>query len=122
MKKDKRKEERLKEENIASLTYISDDSRLDRDNTFPALTQDVSSRGVNCVCAHFFPEGSMLQIKLTLSKSRKIVKLKGQVRWIRDVQDGEVFEMGIEFVETIPQKTLVLMEHIFGKEKPKGKV
>jgi hypothetical protein len=117
MKENKRKEERYKEENIAVIAYISDDSRFDKGKTFQALTKDVSSRGVNLLCANFFPEGSMLQIKLTLSKSRKILNLKGQVRWIRDVQDGEVFEIGIEFMEILPQKTLILMEHIFGKEK-----
>lgn len=72
---------------------------------------------MNLLCATFFPEGSMLQIKLTLSKSRKILNLKGQVRWIRDVQDGEVFEMGVELMETLPQKTLILIEHIFGRKK-----
>ena len=117
MKDNKRKEGRYKEENVAVITYISDDSRFDKSKTFQAFTQDLSSRGVNLLCATFFPEGSMLQIKLTLSKSRKILDLKGQVRWIRDVQDGEVYEMGIEFMEILPQKTLILMEHIFGKEK-----
>lgn len=117
MKENKRKEGRYKEENIAVITYISDDSRFDKSKTFRALTQDLSSRGVNLICATFFPEGSMLQIKLTLSKSRKILSLKGQVKWIKDIQDGEIFEMGVEFMETVPQKTLILMEHIYGKEK-----
>ena len=51
---------------------------------------------------------------LYLSKSKQIVKARGDVRWNRMVEDG-LYEMGVEFEHGIPTGVLVLINHLYGK-------
>ena len=51
---------------------------------------------------------------LYLSKSKQIVKVRGDVRWNRMVDDG-LYEMGVEFEHGIPTGVLVLINHLYGK-------
>jgi len=79
-----------------------------------ALTKDISLGGARVVTDHLFEVGASLRMTLYLSKSKQIVKVRGDVRWNRMVEDG-LYEMGVEFEHGIPTGVLVLINHLYGK-------
>jgi hypothetical protein len=64
----------------------------------------------------FFPVGSSLKMTLYLSKSRQIVKVHGQVRWARTIENG-FYEMGVEFEHGIPASVMALINHLYKKDQ-----
>ncbi len=60
-----------------------------------------------------FPTNSLLNIELTLSRVRKVIKTKGEVRWVRTVEGGELFEMGIKFLDLYPESLVELLEYCY---------
>jgi hypothetical protein len=115
MMMEKRREKRLPEENKVTIEYHAEAlNKLDID-PITALTKDISLSGARLECGHPFPVGSMVKIRISLSKSHKMLNLDGRIKWVRDIEDDELFEMGVEFEHTLPNKLMVLLQHLFGK-------
>ncbi len=79
-----------------------------------ALTKDISLGGARIVTDRLFEVGSSLRMTLYLSKSKQIVKVRGDVRWSRMVDAG-LYEVGVEFEHGIPTGVLILISHLYGK-------
>ena len=111
--RENRKDKRIAEENRVVIelpgTPASPDPRL-----VNALTKDISLGGARVVTDKLFEVGSSLRMTLYLSKSKQVVKVRGDVRWNRMVDDG-LYEMGVEFDHGIPTGVLVLINHLYGK-------
>jgi len=73
------------------------------------LTQDISLTGVKIQCNMFIPVNSLLRIELSLTKPVRVVSVLGMVRWIKALFKDELYEMGVEFVDT-PQEAIRLLE------------
>jgi hypothetical protein len=114
--KENRKEQRVNEENRVVIEYFSDGEDFGKNKTINALTKDLSIGGAKVLTDMYFPSGTTLNITLTLSKSRQIVKLQGKVKWVRSLYDDELFEMGVEFLHDISKTVLALIGHLYGKE------
>ena len=115
--KESRKEKRFNEENRVIIEYFPEGVEPGQVKTINALTQDLSIGGAKILTDKFFPTGSILNITLTLSKSKQIVKLQGEVKWVRSLYDDELYEIGIEFLHDISKTVLALIGHLYGKEK-----
>jgi hypothetical protein len=115
--KDNRKEKRVNEENRIVIEYLADGEDSKKSKTINALTKDLSIGGARILTDKFFPSGTILNITLTLSRSRQIIKLQGKVKWVRGLYDGDLFEIGIEFLHDISKTVLALIGHLYGKEK-----
>jgi c-di-GMP-binding flagellar brake protein YcgR len=111
--RENRKDKRISEENrvVIDLPAASPTSEPRPVN---ALTKDISLGGARVVTDHLFEVGASLRMTLYLSKSKQIVKVRGDVRWNRMVEDG-LYEMGVEFEHGIPTGVLVLINHLYGK-------
>jgi hypothetical protein len=111
--RENRKDKRIAEENRVVIELPgptpADDPRI-----VNALTKDISLGGARIVTDRLFEVGSSLRMTLYLSKSKQIVKARGDVRWNRMVDDG-LYEMGVEFEHGIPTGVLVLINHLYGK-------
>jgi len=114
---EKRKDKRKDEENKAVIELVEGKADSAKKISINALTQDISLSGARLQSDTFFPVDSQVNLKITLSKSRKLLKLNGKVKWIKDIQDGELYEMGVEFIEALPHKVMVLLQHLFGRNK-----
>ena len=114
--KESRKEKRINEENIVVIEYCPDGVVSQKNIKINALTKDLSIGGVGILTDKFFPRGTTLNITLTLSKSKQIVILKGKVKWVRGICDGDLFEIGVEFLHGISKTVEVLIRHLYGKE------
>jgi c-di-GMP-binding flagellar brake protein YcgR len=113
---EKRKERRIREENRV---VIEVPSKLGPNGgpEINGLTQDISLGGARILMMdQFFPVGSALKMTLYLSKSRQIVKVHGQVRWARTIENG-FYEMGVEFEHGIPASVMALINHLYKKDQ-----
>lgn len=113
---EKRRDQRKQEENKLTLELFSDERSTGKYIKVNALTQDISLSGIRVQCDKSFPVGTVVKTQITLSKSRKLINLDGKIVWVNDVQDGEFFEMGIQFIDALPHKVMVLLQHLFGNK------
>ncbi len=111
--REKRKDKRIAEENRVVIE-LPGPSPAAEPRPVNALTKDISLGGARVVTDRFFEVGSSLRMTLYLSKSKQVVKVRGDVRWNRMVEDG-IYEMGVEFEHGIPTGVLVLINHLYGK-------
>jgi len=113
--KDKRKERRIKEENKLICEIVSDNKYLKCQKVFYTLTKDISLGGVNIQTDTFLPIDTVVKIELSLPKMQKIVCVRGKVKWVKSLYDDEVFEIGLEFVDTPPNIITSLIGHLYSK-------
>jgi c-di-GMP-binding flagellar brake protein YcgR len=114
---DKRREKRVEEETKVAIRILPEDSYDHDKNVVYALTKDISSGGIKILTDKMFPVDTLLQIELTLAKLRKLIILKARVRWANRLYDDEVFEMGLEFIDTPPESVILLLENIYGTKE-----
>jgi Tfp pilus assembly protein PilZ len=112
---DKRREKRLKEENKLVCEIISCSDSLKHRKIFYTLMKDISLGGLNIRTDTFLPIDTVVKIELPLSKMHKIISVKGKVKWIRSLYGDEVFELGLEFVDTPPHLITSLIGHLYSK-------
>ena len=113
--KDKRRERRVKEEHKIIGEIVSDNKILKHKKVFYTLTKDISLGGVNIRTDTFLPIDTVVKIELSLPKTHKIVCVRGKVKWIKSLYDDEVFEIGLEFVDTPPNIITSLRGHLYSK-------
>ena len=119
---DKRREQRVEEETKVAIRVLPEDKYAHDKNVVYALTKDISSGGVKVLTDKMLPIDTLLHIELTLTKLRKLVTVTGKVRWVKRLYDDDVFEMGVEFVDTPPESIILLLENIYGsKEEDQAK-
>ena len=73
--------------------------------------------GIRVLTEKYLPVGTELRMELALLDSNKVINLVGKVRWINCLYENELYEMGVEFLETLSDKTVALIEHIYEKEQ-----
>ena len=114
---DKRREKRVEEETKVAIRILPEDKYKHDKNVVYALTKDISSGGIKILTDRMLPVNTLLHIELTLAKLRKLVTVKGKVRWVNRLYDDDVFEMGLEFVDTPPESVMLLLENIYGTKE-----
>lgn len=112
---EKRREKRIKKENKLIFEVISTDRNLENKKIHYTLTKDISLGGVNIRTDTFLPVETLVKIDLPLPKMHKIISVRGKVRWIKSLYDDEVFEVGLEFVDTPHDVITSLIGHLYGK-------
>ena len=114
---DKRKAKRIKEEAKVTITLISKDSLSPGRKIIYRLTKDISSAGIKIQANTFLPINSMIKIELSLKEPLRMVSAIGLVRRIKSLYADELFEVGIEFVDTSQEIINILREHIEKQSK-----
>ena len=114
---DKRKAKRIKEEAKVTITLISKDSLSPGKKIFYHLTKDISSTGIKIQANTFLPINSMIKIELSLKEPLRVVSAIGMVRRVKTLYANELFEVGIEFVDTSPEIINIIKEHIEKQSK-----
>lgn len=116
---EKRKERRLDEENKVTISVFSKDKSTHAKGNFFALTKDISLNGLKIHTDVKLDTDTVLKIEIALAKSKKLISVIGRVKWVSQLYDGEVFETGVEFVDTPPDRVLSLLDHLYGEKKNK---
>lgn len=111
-----RKDERIREEKKVFIEFYPGGNLPRPKNVTYALTRDVSEGGVKLLTDKYFPVGTLLKITLSLSHTRQIVNVVATVRWVKNFQTSDLFEMGIKYMHEIPESVLTMMKDQNGKE------
>ena len=114
---DKRKEERLKEKNAATITVISDRENSPEEEILYTYTRDISLQGARIRAKNILPVGTYLNVELTLNNLQEMIIVLGKVKWIRSIIENEYYEIGVEFVNTSEEAMKILKDYISWKLK-----
>ena len=112
--KNRRKEPRRKEENQVGLSLSSGRPLPNGQESIQVLTQDISTGGLRILTDVQLEARSRMTVRLVLTRTRKVLELEGEVRWVTPVYENELFEVGIEFMDIPPAKALLLLKHVYG--------
>jgi len=80
-----------------------------------AFTKDLSLGGAMLETDKSFLPGTELRMTLYLSRSWQVVKVRGRVKWVKEIDQG-LYEIGIEFIHEIPGGFMSLISHLFRKQ------
>lgn len=114
---EQRRAKRIKEETKVTIQLIPTDRLTPNKKISYHLTKDISSTGLRILANTFLPINSILKIDLSLTKPPRLISAFGKVRWIKSRYADELFEMGIEFVDTPQENIRILKEHIEKEEE-----
>jgi PilZ domain len=81
-----------------------------------AHTSDISVSGARLTCKTDFPVGRVLHIVLHFNRTDQILCVDGEVKWTRKDGKGKCYEIGVEFLHTIPDTVVSLIGHFYGKD------
>ncbi len=113
---DKRKEERLKEKNAATITVISDRENSPEEEILYTYTRDISLQGARIRAKNILPVGTYLNVELTLNNLQEMIIVLGKVKWIRSIIENEYYEFGVEFINTPIDAFTKLWNYILSKQ------
>ncbi len=117
--KNRRRDVRIIEENKVVVSLMTGEVRPGLPVAYCSLTRDISMGGLRLMTGAALEAGTRVRVDLTLGRSRKLIRAVAEVRWVRALYAGEVFEAGLEFVDLEPDFEFALMDHIFGgKDSP----
>jgi c-di-GMP-binding flagellar brake protein YcgR len=116
---ERRRDPRIKEEDKVVLNLIPNGSPHGSKEVYYALTKDLSIGGIRIMTDAPLTVGSRVKVEITLVKSRKQVQTVARVRWVQELYGKEVYDMGLEFVDIDPKTELALIDHVYGKNRPK---
>lgn len=108
---EKRREKRIKEHALFTITLISKDRLEPHKKIIHHTTKDISLTGARIHTNTFLPVGSFLKMDLSLKEPPRLISAFAKVRWIKSLYADELFEMGIEFVDTSLDIIKALKEH-----------
>lgn len=109
----RRREKRFKQENDVLLQFAIDE----KDAKNNALTYDLSLNGVRIITKKYFPVETVIRTEIDLSSSSQYVKIDGKVRWVKKLEDEDLYAIGVEFLHDISKTVLALIAHLYGKDE-----
>ncbi|UCE41175.1 MAG: PilZ domain-containing protein [Candidatus Aminicenantes bacterium] len=112
---EKRKEPRREDELPVEIEILSDETSLGPTRVLYAQIKDISAGGVKILTNIYIPLDTPIKLKITLSKLRETISPVGKIVWGNQIEDSDVYEMGIEFENTQPDILCTLLEYIYSK-------
>jgi c-di-GMP-binding flagellar brake protein YcgR len=112
MDKEKRRNKRKKEENRVEIERVSDKHNSSGE-TIAAFSEDISLGGIKIITDQKFQVNSLLNLKISLRSSRRIIFMRGRVCWIKRQMEKGLYEVGVEFIDTSPNRSMILISHLY---------
>lgn len=112
-----RKDKRFKEQNNVLIRPSSAFREAAGNGGINAYTRDISLSGARICSEQDFPVGSVIRILIDLERTHQILKVDGEVKWTRLSEDGDFYELGVEFLHSISQTLLSLIKHLYGERE-----
>ena len=111
---ERRREKRFKDDNKVAMQSIRESENIHGGIDINALTCDISPGGARILTHKFYPFDAALRIQIDLEGSMQMIEVEGKVKWIKKMDDEDIFEIGVEFLHHISKTVLALLEHIYG--------
>lgn len=113
----RRKEKRFKQENDVLLQFAIEDRDSSNSAKNNALTYDLSLNGVRIITKKYFPVETVIRTEIDLASSSQHVVVDGKVRWVKELDDEDLYAIGVEFLHDISKTVLALIAHLYGKDE-----
>jgi hypothetical protein len=81
--------------------------------SFHVRAKNLSPSGLKVEGADPIPVGTVLSIRLQSPKTKRDIRATAEVKWLASVGEGELYEIGLEFVQTGVHSIMDLLEHIY---------
>jgi len=81
--------------------------------SYRVRAKNVSPGGLKVECVVPIPVGTVLTVRIQSPKTKRDIRATAEVKWLAPVEGGEVYELGLEFVQTNVHNILSLLEHIY---------
>lgn len=82
-----------------------------------AHTFDLSTGGARIIASKSYAVGTSIRISLNLSGTDQSVNLDAEVKWLRQRDGEDAFEMGVEFQKLTSHAVLTLIRHLYGRNE-----
>jgi c-di-GMP-binding flagellar brake protein YcgR len=112
-RREKRKEPRREDELPVEIEILSDETNLGPTRVLYAQIKDISAGGVKIWTSLYIPLDTPIKLKIMLLKLGKAIGPLGKVVWGNQIENSEMYEMGIEFENTQPDILCTLLEYIY---------
>lgn len=112
----KRREKRFKEENKVVIHYAQENNNTIDYMETNAATHDISLGGARIRVNQRFAVDSVIRIQIYLSRTEDAIKVDGKVKWVRELPDDDLYEIGVEFLHHLSKTVLSLIRHLYGEE------
>lgn len=83
----------------------------------PAHTFDLSTGGARLIAPKSFAVGTVIRIRIKLSKTGHDIALDGEVKWLKARQGEEEHEFGVEFLRLTSPAVLALIRELYGSDE-----
>lgn len=114
---ERRKEKRFQQENKVFIQTEIGKNDSDSDSEFDALTHDICLGGARILTKNQYSTGTTLRVQIDLSHSHRILSVDAEVRWVRELEESDLYEIGVEFQHEIPKTVLFLIAHLYGEQE-----
>jgi hypothetical protein len=118
---ERRKEERLEEENELTITVESGESDLSqakiRDVYLKNFTKNISKSGIGIRTEVQLPVDALIELEFTSKGLEEQIKAFGKVKWVNVVIQDQTYDAGIEFCAAPNEAVKKLQDYITWKLK-----
>lgn len=111
--REKRKEPRREDELPVEIEILSDETNLGPTRILYAQIKDISPGGIKILTSVYIPLDTPIKLKITLLKLGETIGPIGKVVWGNQIENSDIYEMGIEFENTQPDILCTLLEYIY---------
>jgi c-di-GMP-binding flagellar brake protein YcgR len=112
-KGEKRREPRREDELPVEIEILSDETNPGPSSMLYAQIKDISAGGVKVWTSVYIPIHTPVKLKIRLLKLGETIGPTGKVVWGNQLEDCDIYEMGIEFENTQPEILCALLEYIY---------
>jgi hypothetical protein len=117
---ERRRTPRIQEENEVTITVVSSEGDLPKEQIIHNHSKDISVSGARIQAHLFLPVDTLLMIEMTLRTVRQMITVIGKVKWIKIIYEDDTYEAGVEFVNTPGDAIRKLQDYISWKIKYQG--
>lgn len=110
-----RKDKRFVERDNTRIRDMGQAARASANRGINAYTHDISVSGARICGKRNFPIGYVIRIVIELGGADPALEVDGEVVWTRKSEDGEHFDIGVEFLHSLSDTILLLIKHFYGK-------
>ena len=114
--KDRRKEDRLQEENKVVFSLEPSSGNSEQPESYCALTFDLSPGGARIITHIPVLPGGLMWMELGLSQVHKLIHITGTVLWVRQLFNVALYEAGIEFTKISSKDRMLLLNYIYKRD------
>lgn len=111
-----RKDKRFEEHNNVLIKQRNQASEIAAGGVINAYTHDLSLSGAWICSPLHFPVGQVIRIVIDLGGAAQPLEVRGQVIWVRENENGQGSDFGVQFLHDIPHTILALIQHFYGKK------